>query len=50
MSDPASDPAGDTTEDAILGGRLRLRHAQVEEAVGAKIFKVGEPTAPASNQ
>ena len=29
---------------------FRLRQAQVEEAVGAKIFKVGETTAPTSNQ
>jgi hypothetical protein len=37
--------------DKVYGVSLfRLRHAQVEEAVGAKIFKVGEPTVPASNQ
>ena len=37
----------DTTYGVSL---FRLRHAHVEEAVGAKIFKVGETTAPASNQ
>jgi hypothetical protein len=29
---------------------FRVRQAHVEEAVGAKIFKVGEATAPAANQ
>ena len=37
----------DTTYGVSL---FRLRHAHGEEAVGAKIFKVGETTAPASNQ
>ena len=37
----------DTTYGLSL---FRLRQAHVEEAVGAKIFKVGETTAPASNQ
>jgi hypothetical protein len=29
---------------------FRVRQAHVEEAMGAKIFKVGEATAPAANQ
>ena len=37
----------DTTYGVSL---LRLRHTHGEEAGGAKIFKVGETTAPASNQ
>ena len=42
--------AGMQTDKTYGVSLFRLRHAQVEEAVGAKIFKVGEPTAPASNQ
>jgi len=34
MNDPASDPAGDTTEDAILGGRLRLRQPKSGHRAG----------------
>jgi len=37
--------------DQIYGVSLfRVRNARVEEAVGAKIFKVGELTAPAPNK
>ena len=42
--------AGMQTDKTYGVSLFRLRHAQVEEAVGAKIFKVGEPTVPASNQ
>jgi hypothetical protein len=42
--------AGMQTDKAYGVSLFRLRHAHVEEAVGAKIFKVGETTAPASNQ
>jgi len=42
--------AGMQTDKTYGVSLFRLRHAQVEEAVRAKIFKVGEPTAPASNQ
>jgi len=42
--------AGMQTDKTYGVSLFRLRHAHVEEAVGAKIFKVGEPTAPASNQ
>ncbi len=42
--------AGMQTDMTYGVSLFRLRHAQVEEAVGAKIFKVGEPTVPASNQ
>ena len=42
--------AGMQTDKTYGVSLFYLRHAQVEEAVGAKIFKVGEPTAPASNQ
>ena len=42
--------AGMQTDKTYGVSLFRLRNAQVEEAVGAKIFKVGEPTAPASNQ
>src|SRR4249919_2690030 len=34
MSDPASDPACDTTEDAILGGQLRLRQPRSGHRAG----------------
>jgi hypothetical protein len=37
--------------DKVYGVSLfRVRQAHVEEAVGAKIFKVGESTTPAANQ
>src|SRR5438128_10080927 len=37
--------------DRVYGVSLfRMRNARVEEAVGAKIFKVGETTAPAPNK
>ena len=42
--------AGMHSDKAYGVSLFRLRHAHVEEAVGAKIFKVGETTAPASNQ
>jgi hypothetical protein len=42
--------AGMQTDKTYGVSLFRLRHAQVEEAVGAKIFKVGEPTVPAANQ
>jgi len=42
--------AGMQTDKTYGVSLFRLHNAQVEEAVGAKIFKVGEPTAPASNQ
>ena len=42
--------AGIQTDKTYGVSLFRLRHAQVEAAVGAKIFKVGEPTAPAAHQ
>jgi hypothetical protein len=39
--------AGPHTDRTHGGSLFRLRNARVEEAVGAKIFKVGETTAPA---
>ena len=42
--------AGMQTDKTYGVSLFRLRHAQVEEAVGAKIFKVRETVAPASNQ
>jgi hypothetical protein len=42
--------AGMHSDKAYGVSLFRLRQAQVEEAVGAKIFKVGETTAPATSQ
>ena len=42
--------AGMQTDKTYGVSLFRLRQAQVEEAVGAKIFKVGEPTTATSNQ
>ena len=42
--------AGMQTDKAYGVSLFRLRQAHVEEAAGAKIFKVGEPTVPASKQ
>ena len=42
--------AGLQTDRAYGVSLFRVRNAQVEEAVGAKIFKVGETTAPASSK
>jgi hypothetical protein len=42
--------AGMQTDKTYGVSLFRLRNAQVEEAVGAKIFKVGETTTPPPNQ
>ena len=42
--------AGPHTDRTYGVSLFRVRNARVEEAVGAKIFKVGETTAPASNK
>ena len=42
--------AGMHSDKAYGVSLFRMRLAYVEEAVGAKIFKVGETTTPASNQ
>ncbi len=42
--------AGPHTDRTYGVSLFRVRNARVEEAVGAKIFKVGETTAPAPNK
>ena len=42
--------AGMHSDTAYGVSLFRVRQAHVEEAVGAKIFKVGETTTPAANQ
>ncbi len=42
--------AGLHTDRAYGVSLVRVRNARVEEAVGAKIFKVGETTAPAADK
>jgi len=42
--------AGPHTDQAYGVSLFRVRNARVEEAVGAKIFKAGETTAPAPNK
>ena len=42
--------AGMQSDRAYGVSLFRVRQAHVEEAVGAKIFKVGETTTPAANQ
>jgi hypothetical protein len=42
--------AGMHSDKAYGVSLFRVRQAHVEEAVGAKIFKVGESTTPAANQ
>ena len=42
--------AGPHTDRTYGVSLFRMRDARVEEAVGAKIFKVGETTAPAPNK
>jgi hypothetical protein len=42
--------AGPYTDRAYGISLFRVRNARVEEAVGAKIFKVGETTVPAPNR
>jgi hypothetical protein len=42
--------AGMESDKAYGVSLFRMRQAHVEEAVGAKIFKVGETTTPAANQ
>jgi hypothetical protein len=42
--------AGMHSDKAYGLSLFRVRQAHVEEAVGAKIFKVGETTTPAANQ
>lgn len=42
--------AGPHTDRTYGVSLFRVRNAQVEEAVGAKIFKIGETTAPAASK
>ncbi len=42
--------AGPHTDKAYGVSLYRMRNARVEEAVGAKIFKLGETTPPAANR
>jgi len=42
--------AGPHTDRTYGVSLFRVRNARVDEAVGAKIFKVGETTAPAPNK